>query len=79
MIIPEGLKKYDGIPCTACGEGVLEIVERNIPLVYLEVYTLNVLTMYPKCTECGAAILPRVSHNMLRANKKKAIEKVFYN
>lgn len=79
MIIPKELQQYNGIPCQACNEGVLEIVEKDVTLIYLVVYTISVPTIFPKCTKCGAAILPRISHSILRQNKKKVIEKIFYN
>lgn len=70
---------WNNLPCNACGEGTLRIVQRDISLTYLQVYTIQVPTYYPKCDVCGAACLPRISHKILRFNKKKVIERVFYN
>ena len=73
------IQEWDNLPCKACGEGTLKVSQRDIRLTYLQVYTIMVPTYFPKCDVCGAACLPRISHKILRFNKKKVIERVFYN
>ena len=73
------IQEWDNLPCKACGEGKLKVSQRDIPLTYLQVYTIMVPTSFPKCGVCGAACLPRISHKILKFNKKKVIERVFYN
>ena len=71
-------QEWDNRPCKACGEGVLKVTQREISLSYLQVYTIMVPTFFPKCDTCGASCLPRISHKILKVNKKKVIERVFY-
>lgn len=73
------IQEWDNRLCKACGEGKLKVSQRDIPLTYLQVYTIMVPTSFPKCDVCGAACLPRISHKILKFNKKKVIERVFYN
>ncbi len=72
-------QEWNDRPCKACGEGKLQVVTREVPLNYLEVYSILVPASFPKCNVCGASCLPRISHNILRFNKKQVIEKLFYN
>lgn len=43
------IQEWDNRPCKACGEGKLKVSQRDIPLTYLQVYTIMVPTSFPKC------------------------------
>lgn len=79
MNIPIGLLKYQNKPCKACGEGFLKVEKEFANLTYLEVYKIQVPSWFVRCVVCGASILTKETRELLSENKKKVIERIFYN